>query len=170
VKLRVVLGKKPNLGTSSTGRRETADVNSHITRRVPAVALRSRLPSSMIGARYGMCELALRETATVYYEIATELLYTCTIQVNFRLQKSKQFTVPWHVATSYCIQNFSPSFLQREKEDDNMKRFRDIPVNKSKYLTEGLYRTYLKLSYPYDILFHLERIYRKNRNSSGLHL
>ena len=45
--------KKTNLSRSPTGRRETVDVSSRIQCRAPAVALRSRLQSGMVGARQG---------------------------------------------------------------------------------------------------------------------
>jgi hypothetical protein len=45
--------KKLNQGRSPTGRRETADVNSHVPCRVPAVALRSRCQNGMVGVGQG---------------------------------------------------------------------------------------------------------------------
>jgi hypothetical protein len=64
--------KKPNLRRSPTGRKEMAGINSHTPSRahaVPlpccAVALGRHLQSDMVGARHGMCELALNQSFEV---------------------------------------------------------------------------------------------------------
>ena len=48
--------KKPNLCRSATGRRETADVNSHITRRGLEKSRAKRHGRGTVGARHDLCE------------------------------------------------------------------------------------------------------------------
>ena len=66
--------KITNLGRSLTGRREAADVNSHIPSRAPAVlcrglekSLAKRYGRNTAGARHGMCELALSFRLSLTY-------------------------------------------------------------------------------------------------------
>ena len=61
--------KKTNLDRPPTGRRETVDVNSHITCRGLEESLTKRHGRSTARARHGMCELAFMSLANALCEL-----------------------------------------------------------------------------------------------------